>query len=284
MAIRGCYNPKSKIATPHIDRLAREGMRFTDAHAPGPLCHPSRYGLMTGRYPFRTDITRWPKQPLIEEGQMTIASLLRDAGLSHRDGGQVASRLSRRRLRPAAARRAGGLRVRQLLRPARLHGHPAVFLHPGRPRGHAADGHIAEHHSEGWSPTQGAFWREGGIAPGLELKDVLPRLTDEACAVINAQADKKPGRAPAADALPRPHRPAHPVAALGGVRRQKRRGNVWRLRHDGGCANRPRARRVGQGGPDAGHAGDFHLRQRPDLACPPMWRGSGTMPPADCAA
>ena len=45
----GCYNPESKIPTPQIDRLASEGMRFTDAHAPGPLCHPSRYGLMTGR-------------------------------------------------------------------------------------------------------------------------------------------------------------------------------------------------------------------------------------------
>ena len=41
-----CFNPQSKIATPHIDRLAKEGMRFTDAHAPGPLCHPSRYGRM----------------------------------------------------------------------------------------------------------------------------------------------------------------------------------------------------------------------------------------------
>jgi arylsulfatase A len=76
----GCYNPQSKIATPHIDRLAREGMRFTDAHAPGPLCHPSRYGLLTGRYPFRTDVSRWPQQPLIEVGQMTIASLLKSQG------------------------------------------------------------------------------------------------------------------------------------------------------------------------------------------------------------
>ena len=49
----GCYNPHSKIATPNIDRLAREGIRFTDAHAPGPLCHASRYGLMTGRSPWR---------------------------------------------------------------------------------------------------------------------------------------------------------------------------------------------------------------------------------------
>jgi arylsulfatase A-like enzyme len=50
--------------------------------------------------------------------------------------------------------------------------------------------HIAEHHSAGWSPNQGEFWREGGIAPGLELKNVLPKLTDEACAVIAAQAKK----------------------------------------------------------------------------------------------
>lgn len=76
----GCYNPGSKIRTPHIDRLTREGMRFTDAHAPGPLCHPSRYGLMTGRYPFRTDVSVWATQPLVERGQMTIASLLRDQG------------------------------------------------------------------------------------------------------------------------------------------------------------------------------------------------------------
>lgn len=45
-----CFNPESKIPTPQIDRLAASGMRFTDAHAPGPLCHVSRYGLLTGRY------------------------------------------------------------------------------------------------------------------------------------------------------------------------------------------------------------------------------------------
>ena len=40
----GCYNPDSKIPTPNIDGHARDGMRFTDAHATGPLCHLSRYG------------------------------------------------------------------------------------------------------------------------------------------------------------------------------------------------------------------------------------------------
>ena len=46
-----CYNPDSKIPTPNIDRLAQQGMRFTNAHSPGALCVPSRYGLLTGRYP-----------------------------------------------------------------------------------------------------------------------------------------------------------------------------------------------------------------------------------------
>ena len=48
------FNPESKISMPNIDRLAKEGMRFTDAHAPGSICVPTRYGLLTGRYPFRT--------------------------------------------------------------------------------------------------------------------------------------------------------------------------------------------------------------------------------------
>jgi len=74
-----CFNPDSKIPTPHIDRLARQGMRFTDAHAPGAVCHPSRYGLITGRYPFRTDL-RWAQHACIDEGRMTIASLLKGRG------------------------------------------------------------------------------------------------------------------------------------------------------------------------------------------------------------
>ncbi len=85
----GCFNVGSKIATPSLDRLAREGLRFTDAHAAGPLCHPSRYGLMTGEFPVRTDVSVWPRQPLIREGQVTVASMLRSR-VSHGDGGEVA--------------------------------------------------------------------------------------------------------------------------------------------------------------------------------------------------
>ena len=45
----GCYNDQSKVPTPQIDRLAREGMRFTDAHSPCTVCTPTRYSLMTGQ-------------------------------------------------------------------------------------------------------------------------------------------------------------------------------------------------------------------------------------------
>ena len=50
----GCLNPESKIPTPNIDRLARGGMRFTDAHSGSAVCTPTRYGILTGRYCWRS--------------------------------------------------------------------------------------------------------------------------------------------------------------------------------------------------------------------------------------
>ena len=80
----GCYNPQSKIPTPHLDRLASEGLRFIDAHAPDALCTPTRYGLLTGRYSFRSRLksgvlSPWGA-PLIEEGRLTVPMLLRQHG------------------------------------------------------------------------------------------------------------------------------------------------------------------------------------------------------------
>ena len=50
----GCYNSDSRIPTPNMDRLAAEGMRFTDAHSPSAVCTPTRYGVLTGRYCWRS--------------------------------------------------------------------------------------------------------------------------------------------------------------------------------------------------------------------------------------
>ena len=75
----GCYNAKSQIPTPNMDRLAREGVRFTDAHAPSAVCTPTRYAQLTGRYAWRTRLQRnvlGPfSQPLIAEKELTVNSL-----------------------------------------------------------------------------------------------------------------------------------------------------------------------------------------------------------------
>ena len=80
----GCYNRESRIPTPHMDRLAAEGMRFTDAHAPSAVCTPTRYGVLTGRYCWRTRLKEGViggySRPLIEEGRPTMASILKQSG------------------------------------------------------------------------------------------------------------------------------------------------------------------------------------------------------------
>lgn len=77
----GCYNPDSRIPTPHMDRLAAEGMRFTDAHAPSAVCTPTRYGVLTGRYCWRSRLKQGVsggyERPLIEPERLTIASMLK---------------------------------------------------------------------------------------------------------------------------------------------------------------------------------------------------------------
>lgn len=79
-----CNNPQSKITTPHVDRLAAEGLRFIDAHTPSAVCTPTRYGLLTGRYCWRTRLKYRVLDgfdpPLIEPDRVTVASLLKDYG------------------------------------------------------------------------------------------------------------------------------------------------------------------------------------------------------------
>lgn len=80
-----CYNPqRGRIATPHMDRLAAEGIRFTDGHSSSGVCSPSRYTLLTGRYHWRsrlqTGIVGLWERPLIEPERLTIAGLVKPQG------------------------------------------------------------------------------------------------------------------------------------------------------------------------------------------------------------
>lgn len=84
-----CNNPDSPLKTPAIDRIANEGIRFTNAHTPSAVCTPTRYGLLTGRYPWRSYLksevlTRYAPA-LITEDRTTIASYLKSQ--RYRTGG-----------------------------------------------------------------------------------------------------------------------------------------------------------------------------------------------------
>jgi len=80
----GSYNPQSKIPTPAMDQLAKEGIMFMDYHTNSAVCSPTRYGILTGTYAFRTRLKSgvlWgSSRPLIKEGEATVASLLKKYG------------------------------------------------------------------------------------------------------------------------------------------------------------------------------------------------------------
>jgi arylsulfatase A-like enzyme len=77
------YNGKSALRTPNLDKLATQGMRFTDAHTGAAVCTPTRYGVLTGRYPSRIGqfgvLTTFSK-PIIPSSRTTVASLLKQQG------------------------------------------------------------------------------------------------------------------------------------------------------------------------------------------------------------
>jgi arylsulfatase A len=79
-----CLNPEAKFQTPHLDRLAQEGVRFTNGHSADTVCTPSRYGLLTGRYCWRTakktGVLGAEHPCLITDDRVTLASFLRDNG------------------------------------------------------------------------------------------------------------------------------------------------------------------------------------------------------------
>ena len=186
------YNSNCKIPTPHLDKLAEAGMRFTDAHAPGPLCHLSRYGLMTGRFPFRANTGAWRRTPTIAEGRMTIASLLKSKGYGTAMVGKWHLGFQENGYGnplPGGPVDRGfdsyfGIRASTDIPPYfYIRGNHAVMPPTNK---------IGANKSKGWSPIQGAFWRAGGIAPNLKLDDVLPRFTNEAIEVIQKRNAEKP--------------------------------------------------------------------------------------------
>lgn len=239
----GSYNPESKIPTPNIDGLAEEGIRFMDAHAPGAVCHPSRYGLLTGRYPFRTNTNVWPEQPVIGDDRMTVASMLHSEGYRTAMVGKWHLGFDESEAIQASQENAdeSGNNTRAAYRTYEdgqiLSGGPAdrgfdsffgirastdippyFYIRDDRVVNPPSDT-IANNYSGGiWTDIQGAFWREGGISPGLDLADVLPRFTEESIHVIENHSSSNPEKPLFLYvAFPAPHTPWLPSEEFEGV-------------------------------------------------------------------
>jgi arylsulfatase A-like enzyme len=192
-----CYNAESKIPTPHIDRLAVEGMRFTDAHSPSAVCTPTRYGLLTGRYCWRGSLKRSVllgySPMLIEQGRPTVASFLKGQGYT-------TAAIGKWHLGLGTAKRTD---FSQSLTPgpvtvgfdyffgisASLDMAPYVWIENDRvtaaPSGTIAASKSRREGGEG-------MWREGAIAPGFRHMDVLPTLSEKATAYIAGQKKEQP--------------------------------------------------------------------------------------------
>ncbi len=205
-----CYNPEGKIKTPHLDRFAREGMRFSDAHSPSSVCTPTRYGLLTGRYCWRSRLKQGVlngySPNLIEAGRPTIASLLQAAG--YRTGAFGKWHLGLGNSEPVDYTKAQtpsplehgfdeyfGI-------PASLDMPPYVFME-GRQAVEAPTATIAGNFEN--KGPRGPFWRGGPCAPGFAMEDVIPKITERAVRFVE---QAKAGEAFFAYVpLPAPHTP-----------------------------------------------------------------------------
>ena len=224
----GANNPKSKIVTPNLDRLAASGMRFTDAHAGGSSCIPSRYALLTGRFAVRAkmDVSTGP---VIENGRLTIASLLRDHGYQTAMVGKWHQGFE---MPPNGAKNEFDYRKPLRGGPldrgfdsffgmhASLDIPPYFFIRDRTPlmpptlrvkASSSVDG------QEGWTNIQGAFWREGLLAPDFKHPEVTPRFANEAVEVIRGCGTGKKAKPLFLYlALPSPHTPWLPLEEFRG--------------------------------------------------------------------
>ena len=191
-----CYNPNSRIPTPNIDRLARQGLRLTDAHAPASVCVPTRYGLLTGRYPFRSNRSE-RTESRIEPGRLTLGGFLQKQGYRtacvgkwHQgfEGGK--SRKNYSLAIPQGPISRGFDRFYGI--PASLDIPPYYWIRDDRcvtpPTAMARD-----NFSPGWTKIQGAFWRAGPVAPDFQFEQVLPTVQRQAIGFIDRWADDSRG-------------------------------------------------------------------------------------------
>jgi arylsulfatase A-like enzyme len=194
----GIHNPNGKIPTPNMDRIGREGIVFTDAHSNSGVCTPTRYGILTGRYTWRSQLKRGVLQGysdhLIEEDRMTVASLLKDNGYH-------TAYIGKWHLGWDWARSGEGKEDVDFTQPVShgpntngfdyAYGHcgsldmaPYVYVENGMPTAVPTKTTVRprSEYSKGW-------WREGLTAPDFDHWEVMSNFTERSVDYIREQAE-----------------------------------------------------------------------------------------------
>ena len=215
-------NPDCRIGTPHLQRLADEGMTFLDAHSTSAVCTPTRYGLLTGRYNFRSRLARGVlngRSPhLIPAARPTLGHLLRSAGYH-------TSMVGKWHLGWDFTRRDGRIDFSGPVTNGpdingfdRYYGHngsldmpPYVWVDTGRITAlpDREEGVTKRQHRYGW-------YRKGPIGSDFHIDRVLPHLFDKAIETVRARAGTGSPfflYLP----LPAPHTPIVPVSPFRGA-------------------------------------------------------------------
>ncbi len=250
----GSFNADSKIPTPAMDALAAGGIRFTDAHSGSAVCTPTRYGVVTGRYAWRSRLKKGVlsgySRALIEPDRMTVASMLRDAGYHTAVIGKwhlgldwatvsepetwdegdktVAFQSATDFAKPEGLEIDFGQPVTNgpatlgfdysYIIPASLDMAPYVYL----------ENNICERPATVHEPGRfdgPVFWRPGEAAEGFDFFDVLPNLTRHAVDYISARAEDPDRPFFLYFPLPAPHWPWVPTEEFVGRSRAGKYGD-----------------------------------------------------------
>ena len=212
----GCYNPESKIPTPNMDAVAKAGMRFHDAHTPSAVCTPTRYGVLTGRYAWRTRLKSgvcWGySKSLILPGRETVASILKAQGYNTACIGKWHLGFQTADLTAKDFPAANTILPEDHPHavdyfkplspgpndfgfdyfygiPASLDMDPYVFVENDRPIALPTSTVERSQHRRN---NGGGFWRGGKVSPEFKHIDVLPNAANKAVQWLSAQTDDKP--------------------------------------------------------------------------------------------
>lgn len=244
-------NPESGVPTPNMDRLVQEGIHFTDAHSNSSVCTPTRYGVLTGRYAWRSRLKEgvlWGYDPpLIENDRVTVASFLKAQGYHTACIGKWHLGLGWQKKNPdkpiakyewdkvfekgadsnvdfsqpvVGGPADLGFDVSYII-PASLDMTPYVYLENNKvtelPTAYTEGRAAAEH-------GRGVFWRAGEVSPGFDFDNVLPHLTQKAVSYVQQQRETA---APFFLYFPltAPHTPWLPTGEVEGVSEAGRYGD-----------------------------------------------------------